>query len=234
MEKPLVSICIPAYEMKGKGAEFLEFSFGILLQQTYKNFEVIVSDHSVTSVIEEVCTKWKSALDIKHYYNDNNRGMFPHNMNNAISKAKGTIIKTLCQDDFLYTNSSLETMVFNFTGGKNYWMVSACCHTQDGYNLYNPFYPYYNQEIQYGKNSLSSPSVLMFRNEDVMPFDENLFWLVDCDYYKRLYDKYGLPGICNEISVVNREDISTRVSASISQEVKNKEYEYIINKYKKC
>lgn len=231
--EPLISICIPTYEMKGKGAEFLEFSFTRMFMQTYENFEVIVSDHSTTNVIEEVCKRWQSKLNIKHYYNENGRGMFPNNTNNAIRQASGDIIKILCQDDFLFDDRSLETLVFQFTNNNKYWLVTACCHTEDGYNLYKPFYPIYHDNIQYGENTISSPSVLMFKNEDVMPFDENLFWLVDVDYYKMLFDKYGLPGICNVITVVNREDESTRVSTTVTSETMNKEFQYVVNKYKK-
>jgi len=218
--------------MKGKGVEYLEFSFSIFSQQTYKNFEIIVSDHSVTSAIEELCNKWKSNLNITHIYNTEDRGMFPSNMNNAIKNANGSIIKILCQDDFLYEANSLEILVDNFELNKKYWMVTACCHTNDGVNIIKPFYPIYHNNIQYGNNTISSPSVLMFKNEDVIDFDENLFWLVDCDYYKMLYDRHDLPGICNIITVVNREDHSTRVSGTITEDIKRREYDYVVNKYK--
>ena len=230
--EPLISICIPAYEMKGKGSEFLEFSFTRMIIQTYQNFEVIISDHSTSDMIENSCKKWGDRLNIKHYYNEDGRGMFPNNMNNAIKHASGDIIKILCQDDFLYDEKSLENLVFQFTNSDRYWLVSACCHTEDGYRLYRPFYPVYHDSIQYGNNTISSPSVLMFKNKDVMPFDENLFWLVDVDYYKMLFDKYGLPGICNIITVVNRED-KTRVSSTVTPEVMDTEYQYVVNKYKK-
>jgi glycosyltransferase involved in cell wall biosynthesis len=231
MSSPLISICIPTYEMKGKGVEYLDFSFQKMAIQTFKDFEVVVSDHSSNNDIEKLCNSWSDKLNIRHIYNQENRGMFPHNMNNAINNAQGQIIKTLCQDDFLYDDQSLGNLFFNFTNNNNYWLVSACCHTVDGWNFYRPFYPIYNRDIQYGKNSISSPSVMMFKNENVIPFDLNLNWLVDCDYYKMLFDKYGLPAICNIITVVNREDAATRVSSTITEELMQKEYLYVYNKY---
>lgn len=230
-ENPMVSICIPTYEMKGKGDIFLEYSFSKIASQTYKNIEVVVSDHSTTDLIEKACLRWSDKINVKHYYNDKGRGMFPHNINNAIQKANGDIIKTLCQDDFLHDENSIQNQLFYFLNGKSYWLVTACCHTTDGENFYKPFYPVYHDNIQYGQNTISSPSVLMFKNEDVIYFDENLFWLVDVDYYKMLFDKHGLPSICNIISVVNRED-ETRVSNSITQDVMYREYTYVLEKYK--
>jgi glycosyltransferase involved in cell wall biosynthesis len=55
-----VSICIPTYEMKGFGANYLDHSLSVLEKQTYQNFEVIISDHSTTPLIENVCKKYQS------------------------------------------------------------------------------------------------------------------------------------------------------------------------------
>jgi hypothetical protein len=110
-------------------------------------------------------------------------------------------------------------------------MVTACCH-YNGIEIYKPFYPQYHNKIQYGQNTISSPSVLMFKNEDIIEFDENLFWLMDVDYYKRMYDKFGLPDICNYITVVNREH-ENQVSNTLATEERRKiELEYIVQKYK--
>ena len=227
----LVSICIPTYEMKGKGVEYLEYSFNILQQQTYTNFEIIISDHSQSPIIEDLCKKWSNKLNIRHYYNDNNRGVSSSNINNAIKKAKGEIIKILFQDDFLYGDNSLEIQLVHFLGNHNHWLVSACCHLKDN-QIKNPFYPKYHDNIQYGENTISSPSVLMFKNEDIIEFDENLFWLMDTDYYKRMYDKFGLPSICNYITVINREHENQVSNTLATEEIKNQEYEYIVDKYK--
>ena len=39
----MISIAIPAYEMKGLGAKYLEEMFETILRQTYDNVEVVVS-----------------------------------------------------------------------------------------------------------------------------------------------------------------------------------------------
>ena len=70
--KTKISICIPTYEMNGKGVEYLNHSFNILSNQSYQNFDVVVSDNSKSSAIESLCYQWKSKLDIKHFYNHEN------------------------------------------------------------------------------------------------------------------------------------------------------------------
>ena len=72
----------------------------------------------------------------------------------------------------------------------------------------------------------------MIKNEDVELFDESLFWLMDVEYYKRLYDKFGFPSICNYITVVNREHDRRVSNNEATDEIKQKELNYIKQKYK--
>lgn len=227
----MISICIPTYEMKGKGVEYLEYSFNILYSQTYTDFEIIISDHSLSNEIKDLCEQWSQILNIKYFRNEHKRGISSANINNAISHAKGDYIKVLFQDDFLYDENSLQTQIDCLINKNGKWLVAACCH-YNGIELYNPFYPKYHDEIQYGRNTISSPSVLMFTNENIILFDEKLIWLMDVDYYKRLYDKYGLPVICNDICIVNREHTNQISNTLATDEIKETELQYIINKYK--
>jgi glycosyltransferase involved in cell wall biosynthesis len=223
-----ISICIPTYEMKGKGVEYLEYSFNILYSQTYSNFEIVISDHSQSNDIELLCEKYSQVMRINYIKNKNKRGNSSANINNAIKNAKEDIIKILFQDDFLYDEYSLEKQLECF---KENWMVTACCHYNEK-EIYKPFYPKYHDAIQYGENTISSPSVLMFKNKNILEFDEDLFWLMDVDYYKRMYDKFGFPAICNYITVVNREHKNQVSNTLATEEIKQKELNYIIKKYK--
>lgn len=228
-----ISVCIPTYEMKGKGKEYLEFSFKILEAQTFKDFEVVISDHSIESDIENLCKDWKDRLDINYLKTEYKRGVSSANINVAMRHAKGEAIKILFQDDFLLGSDSLQTQYVHFFSNHNQWMVTACAHTNDGANIRDPFYPKYHDEIQYGNNTISSPSVLMMNNKLDIEFDENLFWLMDVEYYKRLYDSFGLPSICNYISVVNRSHVDQVSNTIATQDVKDREYLYVKQKYAK-
>jgi glycosyltransferase involved in cell wall biosynthesis len=88
MNDILVSICIPTYEMNGVGDKYLEQSFSILEKQSYSNFEIVISDHSESNSIENLCKKWSNRLNINHFYNEYNRGKSSCNINNALKKAK--------------------------------------------------------------------------------------------------------------------------------------------------
>ncbi len=217
--------------MKGQGRTFLDFSFNKLVEQTFKDFNIIVSDHSQDNEIENLCKEYSEKLSINYFRNTEKRGSSSANINNAIKHADGKLIKVLFQDDFLFNEHALQNIVNNFNYEKDGWMVTACEHSHDGITFFRPFYPHYNKLIPYGNNTISSPSVLVIKNEQPELFDENLIWLMDCDYYKRCYDRFGLPNILNTISVINRVGLHQVTNTLVSFSLKIKETWYIIKKY---
>jgi len=110
-------------------------------------------------------------------------------------------------------------------------LVCGCNHTHDdGITHSNPMTPYWNDAIKRGVNTISSPSVLSFRNNNPCLFDENLTMLMDCDMYQQLFVRYGLPTILSDCLVTNRihkHQISTLYNQDIWEEishVNNKNY----------
>ncbi len=123
-------------------------------------------------------------------------GKFGVNVNSGIQKAKGDLIKFLCMDDWLADNNSLQRIVDTFKEG---WLISGCSD--------NP-HPYWTNDIWAGNNKLGSPSCLTIQNDPIyfidnphIYFDETLQFMVDVDYYMKLYKRYGLPTILDEINV---------------------------------
>jgi glycosyltransferase involved in cell wall biosynthesis len=227
--RPYISVAIPTYEMRGLGAQFLRESFDILVQQTFKDFDVVVSDNSTTNVIKEVCDEYKDKLDIKYHKHNGRKEMSP-NTNNAIACSTGKLIKIIFQDDFLYGSTSLQEIVDNFDIEKDHWLVTACEHSRDGKTFFRSFYPTYNDNIHLGNNTISSPSVLTIKNDHPLEFDNEMKWFMDCDYYKRCYEKFGPPKILNIINAVNRLG-AHQTTNILSDLYKEQEYAYVLKKY---
>lgn len=227
-----ISIAIPTYEMQGFGADFLNFSLQKLHEQTFKDFEVVISDHSKDFEIKNLCDDWKSKLNIKYIKNEKSIGSSSANLNNAIVSCSGEFIKILFQDDFLSSNDSLQTIMDHVDSALDKsWFITGCDHSKDGVNLTRPFYPKYHDKIHLGNNTISSPSVLTIRNKDVLLFDENLIWLMDVDYYKRLHLKFGDPCVIDKVNVVNRV-WSEQLTNKITDQVKEREVTYVVEKFK--
>jgi glycosyltransferase involved in cell wall biosynthesis len=226
-----ISICIPTYEMRGLGADFLAQSLQVLCTQTFADFDVVVSDHSRTTEIKDVCESFSGRIDVSYVQNDHMLGNSAANLNNAIRHATGRLVKILFQDDFLFSETSLEETADAFDVSRDQWLVSACEHSRDGKTFYRPFYPRYNDKIHLGKNTISSPSVVTVRNDHPLLFDESLLWLMDCDYYRRCHDAFGDPKILNTITVVNRTGDHQVTETLATQELRDRELDYVKRKY---
>ena len=224
---------MPTYETFGRGCEFLEFQFQILMKQTFKDFEVVISDHSKNEEIKNLCERYSDKLKVVYIHNPLNRGSLSHNTNNAIKNCSGNIIKILFQDDFLYGEDSLQKIYDSFTPDIQ-WVIGSCEHISDSSNgLFNKVVPRYSDEIMSGVNTIGNPSVVAFRNvEDNVLFDEKMTWTVDLDYYKRMHDKNGNPAVINDTIVIIRI-WDKQLTNLIPNKIKQREERLIRDRYAK-
>ena len=93
--KPLITIGIPVFN----GEKFLNVVIDSLLEQTYSNFELIISDNCSEDSTEFICRKYQ-ILDsrIKYFRQKENIGMFP-NFNFLLNKASGDYFMWAAADD---------------------------------------------------------------------------------------------------------------------------------------
>jgi hypothetical protein len=201
-ELPALSIIIPCYEMHGKGDIHLARSLEMLAIQTWKNFEVVISDHSQNDIILDCANSFSSRLNIKYFRNENFRGSSCENANYAISNSKNSHIKILFQDDYLKDSNSLERAMKYFVYSKASWMATGCDHyVEESGEIYNNHYPkFIKGQLFEALNSLGCPSVIYIKANDVR-FDRRLPALMDLDYYTRIHQLFGDPVIFNEINV---------------------------------
>lgn len=154
-------------------------------------------------------------------------GKMAENTNAAIKKAKGDIIKILYMDDFFVDKDALKHIAESFDTG---WLASGCVHTEDGNHFYNPHVPSYNFDIRSGNNTIGSPSVVAFENDNPLLFDESMTWLLDVDYYARLFERYGEPAIVSSLDIgigIGKHQMTNLIPA----EVKLSEFKYLKTKY---
>jgi glycosyltransferase involved in cell wall biosynthesis len=226
---PLFSICIPTWEQNGFGGVYLSKLLDTIKTQTLQDFEVVISDHSTTNLIQDVVKKYSSDINIVYVTNQEKIGNSPSNTNNSIKHSKGKIIKVMFQDDFLFNNKSLEMISSKFEDNVM-WVVNGCNHTDSNNSKYwNYMVPSWNDSIYRGINTISSPSVLSFRKDSNILFDDNLVMLMDCEIYYNFYTKYGLPAIIPETLITNRLH-ENQISSNYRLDI-NDEINYVIKKY---
>lgn len=188
-----ISVCIPAY----KNADFLRRCLDALATQSFKDFEVILSDDSPDESVFEIAEEYKEVLPIVYLRNKPSLGT-PANWNFAMQHATGEYIKLMHDDDWLAENDALlkfyncleknPSVDFCFSAFHNVHikegtMEPVFCSAflrkllkKDRYNLFK-------------RNFIGPPSVVFQRNNRKDWYDDQFKWLVDFEGYIRFLDK---------------------------------------------
>jgi glycosyltransferase involved in cell wall biosynthesis len=216
--------------MGGDGTPLLKRSLDSIKNQTYKDIEVVISDHSVNDEIKKLCEEYSGEFNIIYLKNLKDRGNFSSNLNNSIRYASGEVIKLLMQDDYIMDNMLLKSTVQAFDDLSVNWCACGC---YSGWNDqdYHPMIPRYDDNsISRGINTIGSPSVISIRNNEVQFFDEELSWVVDLDYYKKMYSVFGDPCILNSYSIFIQRH-SNQLTNTLPDQIKIKEESELRKRY---
>jgi glycosyltransferase involved in cell wall biosynthesis len=213
------------WEQHGFGLSHLKDLVHSIQIQTFQDWEIVISDHSKDDEIDKfIFSLYKQDRSgITYFKNYDNYGNGVANLNNALKMANGEIIKIMFQDDFMFDRRCLEKFNKAFQNENTKWVVCGSNHTRDGVNFERFMIPSWNDKLLEGVNTISSPSVLAFRNENVELFDENLIMLMDTAYYYRLGQRYGSPTVIEDCLVTNRchkNQISRRYSGNLEEEIR--------------
>jgi glycosyltransferase involved in cell wall biosynthesis len=128
------------------------------------------------------------------------------NTNKALENASGDVIKILFQDDFLASPWSLWHTAKAFRKSKIQWLVSQTkVYEQELETITRTFIPKISDSLLEGKNTISSPSVVALRKKNLLPFDEELRILMDCEWYVRMSHSYGPPSFTRKVIAINRD-----------------------------
>jgi len=96
---PLVSVCIPTYNKAG----YLRKSLESIINQTYANLEIIVSDNASTDGTKELADEYVKKYGVRYYRNAKTVDAFD-NFNRCINLAHGEFIAIYHSDDIYEVN----------------------------------------------------------------------------------------------------------------------------------
>jgi glycosyltransferase involved in cell wall biosynthesis len=230
---PKISICIPSYEANGRGVEFINKNIQSILSQTYKNMEIVISDHSKNDDIENYI-KGLGLDNIVYLRNTENIGFPAHNTNNAIKNSSGDYIKLMNLDDFIVGEDTLQLMV-DLLLNEGKWVISGCIHYDYGNGSWtNPIIPRIEGDGRHlirGINFVGCPSVGLIPRDEY--FDTEVLYMIDCELWYRMFIKYGYPGVLKDyrISVGIGDHTLTSQWALKQSDLLYKDIEYCNKKF---
>ncbi len=200
----------------------MERLFGSIELQTFKNFEVIVTDDSPDESVKNFLSKHTAIQNLSYHRNESPLGT-PENWNEAIRKATGTWIKIMHDDDWFADANSLSAF------------ADAALNAKDCYFIYSAYQNVYEDSGSIDKVTLSSfqkwllalsplnlfmknfignPSCTMVRRDANIFYDNTFKWVVDFEYYIRFLRIHGKANYINQalINVGMNKDQVTKVS----------------------
>ncbi|MFN5008736.1 MAG: glycosyltransferase family 2 protein [Bacteroidota bacterium] len=230
---PFVSICIPAY----KRLNYLQRLFDSIRIQTYKNYELVITDDSgIDSSVYDYVVSEVSDLSIVYHKNLVPLGS-PKNWLASISHAKGDWIKIMHDDDYFTSPSSLQEFVDQIDSTVDCIFSGYHAVYENGgvknmtISSYR-FKQFVHQPLSlFSNNIIGPPSVMMFRKSVTEIFDERLKWIVDWEYYIRLASKYKLKYITKPLIEVSYNDSQITNSCFLNPAIEIPETLIFTNKY---
>jgi glycosyltransferase involved in cell wall biosynthesis len=94
-KEPLVSIVIPTYN----NVHLISYAINSIIDQTYKNWEIIVVDNNSTDNTLELLEAYTKNVNLR-YFTINNDGVIAKSRNHGIKHASGEFIAFLDSDDW--------------------------------------------------------------------------------------------------------------------------------------
>ncbi|HEX5153348.1 MAG TPA: glycosyltransferase [Parafilimonas sp.] len=216
---PLISICIPAY----KNTHYLSRLLDSISIQTFKDFEVIISDDSPDFSVKEILAGYETKFPTRYYRNEPSLGT-PANWNFAISKAVGEWIKLMHDDDWFTGSESLQIFADHTKQNKKFVFSAYTNYFEDDYpDKQEVFMPFLWKrkilrmpDVLFAKNVIGPPSVTMLHKTIGLLYDERLKWRVDQEFYIRVLRKD------RSFLYINKPLINVGISAlQVTQSCKN-------------
>lgn len=195
---PLVSICIPVYNTE----LYISETMNCLVNQTYKNIEIIFSDNCCTDKTIEIIKSYNDPR-VKIFRNESNMGHV-YNFRKVLSYATGKYMKLIGADDGMELDA-VEKAVAIFEDEKysDIALVNSYCtiiNNQSkkvmtkkflfGGGLFSSFWAIRSNFI-YGSHAVGDPNCSLFKKSDYDKIPEPKFrngndWTLDLDMHLEL------------------------------------------------
>ena len=208
MSNPFISICIPTY----KNVDYLQRLLQSVIIQTFKDYEIVITDNSPDNSVEQLVKELENQLSIRYYKNDPPTNM-GENFNRVLQKATGEWIKIMHDDDWFAGKGSLQQFADAAIQYPGCDFIFSACNNVDLKTgkierhelniekktlLQSSFYNLYFNNV------IGHPSTVMHKNTEML-YDPSFKWVIDVDFYIRFFEKYPhwhyIPETCINIGI---------------------------------
>lgn len=215
-----LTVCIPLNDPKLKNENFLISALDSLVAQSQRPKQVVLTSSESLAYLSDLPSIYGRFFEVTVAIKETKGASM--NFNNSVALAKGSIVQLLCQDDFITSRTYLANVSKKLLRSDQKWMISGCVHFEEDCQSYSrKIRPKFSLKLLDGINSIGAPSVAAFRREAFRPFDLNLHYMYDCDWYIRMFHAWGLPITSRKSSIgirIHNNQSTHEVSALLESE----------------
>ena len=211
-EYPKISVIIPSYN----SGKFLNEAIESVVNQTYKNLEIIIVNDGSIDDTEKIAKEWQEKdKRVRYLKYQSNRGL-PAARNTGIKNSQGDYLAFLDADD-IWLPSKLETQLEKIKETKsdlifsNWYIWSAKSNHKSLAITKKIFLGSLNQSrllCLFIRRNLGNPSTALLKKEKLFEvgfFDEELFSSEDYDLWLRFILKGGKISFINQPLIYYRK-----------------------------
>lgn len=180
------SIIIPAYQH----LTLLQKSLNSVLQQESVSFEVIVTDDSEDSLIKHYVEKLAD-IRVKYFRHDKDINLVS-NWNYGLRQVSGRYIILMHHDESMWEKDYLKRVMQHLDAGTDVVVthIEVFINDKKKPDHFPPFlrrFIYKHPACLFLFNAVGPTACVTFRREHLQTFHTELVWLVDVEWYYRLF-----------------------------------------------
>jgi len=195
-----LSICVPVFDPTQKYSAHLLQLLNSIKAQTMKPDEVVMTANHNLENLDDLLEITNG--DFKLVFKRNESKGSAENTNHAILLSRGEIVKIMHQDDFFVNKNALKFTYDSLQKSKRNWKVSGFDHFVEGTSIsVKTLKPKITWRLINGVNKIGAPSVVALKRNAFIPFDEELKYMFDCDWYLKMWHNWGKPLVSKHVEV---------------------------------
>ena len=193
----MISVCVPAF----KRTDFLQRLLESISIQTFRDFEVVITDDSPDQAVRDLCDSYSGRFPLTYVRNERPLGT-PENWNEAIRRSSGEWIKVMHDDDWFADKDSLGVFAAAAQGHPEASFIFSAYRDvflDEGRErlMFVPRRRYKaflrDPTVLFSRNIIGPPSVVLYRRSLPVEYDPAVKWVVDIDFYIRSVAGGGKP-----------------------------------------
>ena len=217
-KKPLVSIVLPVYN----GEKFLDISIKSCLEQTYKNWELLIIDDGSSDNSERIARKYSEQDCRISYFRNSENLKLPRTLNRGFSLANGKYL-TWTSDDNYYRPDAIKKMVSTLEETDAGFVFAACSIINaNGDKISENRAPKEYRHAIWDYDFVGA--CFMYTREvyeRIGEYDPNMFLCEDYDYWLRIFARFEVEYIDEDVYGYRQHE------GALSQTYKYEEYEML-------